>query len=405
MAFCIHKDVLGSDLHLSFREGEFSWIRSVPDTYWLLGLSESHPRSIEALCNATGVEISTMPSDSHANMWSVLRPSGVAGVPIIYSLGSTSLNKHLKQLVRKIDDLLSKYGSSYYANEFVTIRQFLQGFKRCGIDKGEVIKILNDDSQRNGSMGTFIPLDDGLLSAPIYNQTSSCSGRLTIKSGPSILTMRKDRRHLLRPACLGRSIVQIDFISLEPRVALSIANREAEADVYEYIRREVLNCEVTRDVAKIATISALYGMSARRMSETIKESDLSLTKKILQTIRRYFKIPDLERDLTKQVRLEGSISSVYGRVMKIDDESKHILVNRFIQSTAADAALLGFSSMIDQMKDEKIDACPIFVIHDALLVDINNDDIDRLRKFILKSISLPGLLGNFPVSIEIISSQ
>ena len=180
---------------------------------------------------------------------------------------------------------------------------------------------------------------------------------------------------------------------------------DTEVDVYEYIRREVLNCEVTRDVAKIATISALYGMSARRMSETIKESDILSTKRILQTIRRYFKIPDLERDLAKQALSEGSISSVYGRVMKIDDESKHILVNRFIQSTAADAALLGFSNMIDRMKDEKIDAFPVFVIHDALLVDVSNCDIDKLRNFTLKSITLPKLVGNFPVSIEIISCQ
>jgi hypothetical protein len=281
------------------------------------------------------------------------------------------------------------------------MRGFLQSLDRAKIDKKGLYKILDDPDERDGSLRSFIPDGQGLLNPISYSQTSSCSGRLTIKSGPSILTMRKDRRSLLRSRHSNGKIIQIDFVSLEPRVALCTAGCPFDGDIYDLIRRDVLNSEVDRKTAKIATIGCLYGMSAKKLSEVIGSSDSS--RQILKKIRNHFKIPRLERDLKSQISETGSISNLYGKVMSPDSDSGHLLVNRFIQSTAADAAILGFSSLCDQIKNEEVRAKPIFVIHDALILDVDCDDLSKIEEIIENPLILPKLDGKFPVSMEIIS--
>ena len=65
--------------------------------------------------------------------------------------------------------------------------------------------------------------------------------------------------------------------------------------------------------------------------------------------------------------------------------------------------LLGFRNLVKSIREKKINADPIFVIHDALVLDVERDDLDNLRSFIKDPISLPGLKGNFPIALEIIS--
>jgi len=283
------------------------------------------------------------------------------------------------------------------------MRGFLQSLDQAKIDKKRLYEILDDPSERDGSLRSFIPDSQGLLSKVSYSQTSSCSGRLTVKSGPSILTMRKDRRALLRSRYSDGKIIQIDFVSLEPRVALCTAGSPFDGDVYNLIGKDVLNSEVDRKSAKIATIGCLYGMSAKKLSDVIGTNDLGMSRQILKKIRNHFKIPRLEKDLKSQLSENGSITNLYGRVMTPDSDSGHLLVNRFIQSTAADAAILGFSSLCRQIENEEIKASPIFVIHDALILDVDCDDLEKIENIIENSLRLPKLDGKFPVSMEIIS--
>jgi len=401
MRVCIHKDVIGSDRHLVSDGDEFCWSPFVPDDAWLCGFSDSHLRSVDLLASQVGVSLKVSPSESHDKSWSILRPNGSVGVPWRWVLRGSTFQAHLEQLLDQIWELLRSNHDSYYGQEFVTMRGFLQSLDRSKIDKKGLYEILDNPGERDGSLRSFIPDSQGLLNKISYSQTSSCSGRLTVKSGPSILTMRKDRRSLLRSRYTDGKIIQIDFVSLEPRVALCTAGSPFDGDIYDLIRRDVLNSEVDRKSAKIATIGCLYGMSAKKLSEVLGSNDSS--RQILKKIRNHFKIPKLEKDLKSQLSENGSITNLYGRVMTPDSDSGHLLVNRFIQSTAADAAILGFSSLCDQISNEEIRARPIFVIHDALIFDVDCDDLVRINDIIENPLILPKLDGKFPVSMEIIS--
>ena len=403
MTVCIHRRLIGSDLHLISEGSRFRWSRDIPENAWVCGFSDSQLLSVDVLAKATGREIQLHPSESHVAMWNLLRERGVEGVPWHHALGRARFQAHLKQLLYEIQRLLDDYHDSYYTNEFVTIRRFLQCLARCKVDSVSVSRVLSDHSQRSGSLSSFLPEGDGLLSRPTYSQVASCSGRLTVTKGPAILTLRKDRRALLRSSKRDGTIVQVDFVSLEPRVALSVAGLDSPADIYENVRENVLGSRVSREVAKIATISSLYGMSARKLSEIVGLDSTPEARAVLKKIRSHFEIEKLERELDRSAASGGTIESHYGRVMNVDDTSRHVLVNRFIQSTATDAALLGFQSLVESIREKEINADPIFVIHDALILDIEKSELGKLKAFIKEPISLPNLKGSFPISLEIIS--
>jgi len=403
MTICIHSSLVGGNLHLCVGGDTFKWVKSVPEDAWLCGESDYHTRSIEVLSRAVGENLSTLPSESHRVMWETLRQDGCSGVPWKWALKEAKFRAYLKQLVDNSKQLLETYNDSYYTNEFITIRQFLQGLTRCSIDTAAVRKILSNPDQRDGALRSFTHNLEGLLSQPVYSQTASCSGRLTIVSGPSILTLRKDRRSLLRSSHENGSLVQVDFVSLEPRVALSLSGSSTVDDVYEIIKRDVLGSTVSRADAKIATIASLYGMSARKLSEMIGEEDISIARDALKKIREYFKIPSLEKSLFRDHSDSGLIKNHYGRIMKTEDISRHVLVNRFIQSTAADGALLAFSSLFRELEKNKIKALPVFTIHDAVIFDVEEESVDLFLEHVSNPLSLPGIPGLFPVTSEIIS--
>jgi hypothetical protein len=75
----------------------------------------------------------------------------------------------------------------------------------------------------------------------------------------------------------------------------------------------------------------------------------------------------------------------YGRPIHCPETPSYKLLNYYIQSTAVDVALLGFSNIVNRIYkaslQEKI--VPIFILHDALFVDIHEDYyylVDKLCK-------------------------
>ena len=88
----------------------------------------------------------------------------------------------------------------------------------------------------------------------------------------------------------------------------------------------------------------------------------------------------------------------FGRpIWNADELSSNKILNNFIQSSAVDVALNYFSLLTTQLNHEK--AKFLFIIHDALIVDVHND---YEKEFV--NISSKGYncskLKHFPVEIE-----
>ena len=156
---------------------------------------------------------------------------------------------------------------------------------------------------------------DGKLSKPIYLRTKTKTGRLSVVSGPNVLTMHSDLRKGLIDG------YSIDFVSIEPNVLLVSQGREPRTDIYDTLQTDIFDNKISRAKVKIATMAALYG-SGRG-------------DKFAKMIEDYFRLPEKIKELESKVE-NDTIKNMFGRVINLNGTSGKHLLALWLQSSAAD---------------------------------------------------------------------
>ena len=225
-----------------------------------------------------------------------------------------------------------------------------------------------------------------------YNQANTMTGRLTTtKSSPNILTLPARCRKIFESRWQQEGeLLYIDFKTLEPRVIRKINGKEASDDIYLEIA-DMLDFEVDRIIIKRGIISTLYGSTSIISGLSKERSDA-----VLEATKNYF---DLSAIIKKAsyVHDVGCRINFFGRpIWNIQEEQGNKIVNNFVQSTAVDVALSYFSELCDKIN---LDLCkPIFIIHDALVLDVHKDYINTCKNIVQTGYTCPQL-GHFPIDI------
>jgi len=229
-----------------------------------------------------------------------------------------------------------------------------------------------------GHASSFAPNNKGYAAKVHYDRTSTITGRLKTTSGPMLLHLSKVYRNLLESRFNGGVIISLDYKSLEPRVLLACCGtlpieREGGRDIYGNIKTQLFqdNPKVTRDAVKRIVLAELYGAGVDTIKDKLRGvEDISAT---INEIRNYFQLDQLKSKLYSEwVNNSGKyITNFYGRRVRTD--TPHTLVNHYIQSTAVDVAMLGFKNLLEYVEQlgRLEDIVPLFVQHDALILDIN----------------------------------
>ena len=118
----------------------------------------------------------------------------------------------------------------------------------------------------------------------------------------------------------------------------------------------------------------------------------------------YFGIRLSKAKLVRQLKEKGYITNVYGRIIKPKKTAPHLLYNYFIQSSAVDAALLGFSNGIDLAKKNEWKVRPLFIIHDAMIIDVHPDSMQYICDIEDACTHIPSFNEKFHVEFEEIVS-
>lgn len=225
-----------------------------------------------------------------------------------------------------------------------------------------------------------------------YEENSTLTGRLINKPDtPSILTLPRKYRTIFKSQWSHEgTLMMVDFSSLEPRIAKKLTSKENYKDIYEEINN--LSGEtLDRSVIKRAVISTLYGSttSLDNISKEKTESLMNLCKEFFN----YQKILDLACNDFKEEKFR---LNYFGRpIWNLLEEKPHTVLNNFIQSTAVDVALEGFSKLISNVD---VDACrPIFIIHDAIVFDVHNSYKSKLVNIVKEGYNC-SKLGHFPLT-------
>lgn len=187
-------------------------------------------------------------------------------------------------------------------------------------------------------------------------------------------------------------------MSLEPRFVMHVMDRTPPRDIYEDIRQTVFRGELDRRVVKTATISALYGSSADLVSDLTGAG--SSAKSIIRRVKEYFRADDLGDRLKSEVS-SGVLHNYYGRPLPdmVIGEKTSKLTSYYVQSSCVDTALLGFINLCDKIKS--LNARPIYVIHDAVLIDVPLGAEEEFLNVCNQGIDLS--MGHFELNVNRIS--
>lgn len=320
-------------------------------------------------------------------------------VPWFLALGRDQFKEQLETISQTIQDVRRDHRLSQYVKTYGQCRRFLRGLSRPSVDLEALRKHVSEcDSGLSviKSIKSFTPESDGLAPRVVYDQVGSSTGRLTVEKGPSILTLPKTCRNMIRSRTGG--IFEVDFVSLEPRFVLHVMEKHAPKDIYEDIRTSLFGGDLTRKIVKTATISALYGSSTQLMSDLtgLSHNARSVTRKV----KDYFAADELGRRLSAEINT-GVLHNYYGRPLQETKrgEKDSLLVSHYVQSSCVDTVLLGFSSLCERIKS--LSARPIYVIHDAVLIDVPLQSIEQFMEICAEGIDLD--VGHFELGVNRIS--
>ena len=372
--------------------GLIRWSSEISDkSYFVIGCP-GRPDSLEPLLKLYDIDIPDFVPERFRKSFSDIRTA--VSVPWRYVLPQKVFKENFKKYVEdlcKIEELLSE---SDYPNFFINSNELFSNLRQSKIDTMLTMKLLkHNDSHvlRKLLSGS----SDSFLDVPRYDRVSTKTGRLTIKKGPQVLTLKREFRSVFTPEKSNTSLYEIDFVSLEPRVALNLANVHASSDVYlSFI--ESTNIDICRDTAKLAVLCSLYGAGNLRLEQLLRKDKSEVTASyLMRAVSDYFKLTDLKRELRYQAK-SGMIQNFFGRPIEIDSARESILVNNYLQSTASDVAIAGFNEFTKLFSSK---CKPLFVIHDALIIDVPSEHLDAIARYVNTGFNVPKL-GNFPLKIK-----
>lgn len=356
---------------------------------------------VNAITTEQLTDVQTLPvEDKFKTAYQEVGANDSATVPWHLCLPTDVYARYAADQESKIREVFSKdkMDLSYYSNTFkATERLLTQDLYPATVDWDSITA--EDEGNNSKTMNllrSFLPHDktNNTLKTVRYSRINTITGRLVVSEGPEILLLSKKLREKLLVSRHGRdkgSITYIDFKSLEPRVMSSVlplyTGHPSPISYNRDIYNEILNkteglhsSNIPREAIKFVVIQRLYGAmnssivghlttTYPRVVSTAAASDL------IGLIDSIFQIPEMKQALGNEFSSTNFsyIRNFFGRKVLCDQTYK--LVNYYGQSTAVDVALLAFQKMTDWLKEEDLveEMTPLFVLHDALVLDMTNE--------------------------------
>ena len=238
------------------------------------------------------------------------------------------------------------------------------------------------------------------------NQTIALTGRLSstkpnFQNIPIRTDLGKEIRKAFVPQKKGWQIVSMDYSQVELRIMAHLANEKTlieafrnDEDIHSQTASLVYNIpidwvnEEQRRTAKVVNFGIMYGAGPYRMSQELNIS-MPDAKGIIET---YFKTyPGIKHFIDKTIeeaKLNGYVSTLLGRKrntqnilsnrQQIVNAEIRAAINMPIQGTAAELIKLAMIDIQAALTDRKMKSKMILQIHDELLFEVPENEIDDL---------------------------
>ncbi len=392
---CIDSALLGTQRHLVVcGDNDVAWSDVVPsNTWWLNGrCKDDSDWCADTVCKLAGVTL--VNCRPHANALSTVLPRDFAGqIPWRWAIPRRIHEGWVKQLIDQVQVVLTSQFANYYETVWRSGNAVLQSLTRAHVDVSRWQQLLLARLGNVPAVQSFKPDGHGYAPAVVYDRFATLTGRLTVARGPQILTLKRGHRDLLTSRYgTGGTVCMFDFAALEARVLLYEAGGDCDhVDLYKSLADEL---NVSRQVVKSIVLGRLYGLGIKHITG-VNGTGL---RTILQYIDHNFGLPKLLKQIKAEFVDTGHITNKYGRQIVVDQPLDHVLINYWAQSTGVDVTMLGFHRIVEQLRQCAPRTVPLFVLHDAILLDVHNDDLPAVKQ--INSVQVPGFQPHFRVKLE-----
>lgn len=389
MRFAITRNVLQCDRNLIRTDEGYSWVDQIPS-----GMMTYDTDFLPRDCVRTSLHLVGKSLEERENIERYTKALGSIPIderpPLCSFIPKEEYKVFITNLVKRLEAHLSE--PSYYDLCYSRHTAVFDSLQRALVHLDKISHHSAESDANRPVLASFYPDTDNKCRQVKYDRVSGRTGRLKVASGPSILTLKKEYRDILRSRFDNGKIISVDYKSLEARAFLYLSGgTEPSEDIYAAAASKLFNDEYPRHIVKACVISLLYGMGDTALAIKLN-LDKGKVRKLSRAVRKHFRYDELKTKLEARLR-DDTISNYYGRVVSVPDE--RLLLNTYVQSTAVDIVLHGFLNIIKAVPATQ--AVPLFVLHDALIMDASEDFDTESVKVAEK---IDGFDGHFPVHVS-----
>ena len=241
------------------------------------------------------------------------------------------------------------------------------------------------------------------------NQTVAATGRLS-SSDPNLqnIPIRTDLGRRIRKAFVaekGYKIISADYSQLELRLlahitqdAVMLEAFQKNEDIHARTARLVFGANTDEELkearrfAKIVNFAIAYAIEPWGLSQRVGISRAEAKKVIEDYYNTYKGVRRYMDEVPVMAREKGYVRSLYGRIRPlpgITDRNANIrkaaereAINMPIQGTASDIVKIAMLHVEEQLNRRKLNARLLMQVHDELLVESSESEVDEVSKML-----------------------
>ncbi len=257
-----------------------------------------------------------------------------------------------------------------------------------------------------------------------FNQTLTLTGRLS-SSNPNMQNLPLDSPFFnIRETIVsksGYSLICADYSQIELRILAELSKDpnlidifKKDLDIHSQTACEVLNIlpemvdTHARRIAKTINFGIIYGMGEKSLAKTLSITPQKASEYIARYFERFSKAKEFIEETLKEAKNLGYTQTYFNRRRyfeninspnkKLAEFEKRAAVNAKIQGTAADIIKIAMVKLDKAL--ENFDAKMILQIHDELLIECKDNQIDKI-KLIVKEIMEQCVNFEVPLKVNI----
>jgi DNA polymerase-1 len=244
-----------------------------------------------------------------------------------------------------------------------------------------------------------------------FNQARTSTGRLS-SSDPNMqnIPVRGELGGQVRQAFIapqGSSLLCVDYSQIDLRVLAHFSRDENlvqafknDEDIHAATAALLFGVEkpqVTKDqrrAAKTINFGVIYGMSDYGLEQATEFSREEAGKFIKAYFEKYPGVRKYLDETKEKARRDGYVETLLGRRRYIPDinssnrqvreAAERMAINMPVQGTSADIIKVAMINLYREMAEKKLKSKMLLQVHDELVFEVPDDEMDAMRRFVPK---------------------